>query len=73
VIVQAGQSDAGRDLAARTAEVLLLCATAPRRAFYSDRKARVAWALTGISQIMPGVLTVVGRTREGSGKFDWLG
>ena len=44
VIVQAGQSDAGRELAARTAEVLFTVAQdiEPARAFYADLKARVA-------------------------------
>ena len=44
VIVQAGQSDAGRELAARTAEVLFTVAQnlETARAFYADLKARVA-------------------------------
>ncbi len=43
VIVQAGQSEAGRELAARTAEVLFTVAQhlEPARAFYADLKARV--------------------------------
>jgi N-acetyl-S-(2-succino)cysteine monooxygenase len=77
VIVQAGQSDAGRDLAARTAEVLFTVQQqlAPAQAFYSDLKARVAkYGRSPDSlRIMPGVLTVVGRTREeAQEKFDRL-
>jgi FMN-dependent oxidoreductase (nitrilotriacetate monooxygenase family) len=77
VIVQAGQSDAGRELAARTAEVLFTVQQKiePAREFYADLKARVV--KYGRSQdsikIMPGVLTVVGRTRdEAQEKFDRL-
>src|SRR5215203_2041532 len=77
VIVQAGQSDAGRDLAARTAEVLFTVQQQlpPAQAFYSDLKARVAkYGRSPDSlRIMPGVLTVVGRTREeAQEKFDRL-
>ena len=77
VIVQAGQSDAGRELAARTAEVLFTVQQkiAPAREFYTDLKARVAkYGRSPDSiKIMPGVLTVVGRTRdEAQEKFDRL-
>ena len=77
VIVQAGQSDAGRELAARTAEVLFTVAQqiGPAREFYADLKARVGEVrpLAGLLKIMPGVLTVVGRTRdEAQEKFDRL-
>ena len=77
VIVQAGQSDAGRELAARTAEVLFTVAQKiePARAFYADLKARVAKCGRSPDslKIMPGVLTVVGRTREeAQEKFDAL-
>jgi FMN-dependent oxidoreductase (nitrilotriacetate monooxygenase family) len=77
VIVQAGQSDAGRELAARTAEVLFTVAQKldHARTFYSDLKALTA--KNGRSpdsiKIMPGVLTVIGRTREeAQEKFDRL-
>ena len=77
VIVQAGQSEDGRELAARTAEVLFTVAQnlEPARAFYADLKARVV--KNGRSpdslKIMPGVLTVVGRTRdEAKEKFERL-
>jgi alkanesulfonate monooxygenase len=77
VIVQAGQSDAGRELAARTAEVLFTVQQqlAPAKAFYADLKARVAKCGRSPDslKIMPGVLTVVGRTRdEAQEKFDRL-
>src|SRR3954452_11979563 len=77
VIVQAGQSEAGRDLAARTAEVLFTVQQqlAPAQAFYADLKARVARCgrAPDSLKIMPGVVTVVGRTRdEAQEKFDSL-
>ena len=77
VIVQAGQSEAGRELAARTAEVLFTVAQQlePARAFYTDLKARVAKCGRSPDslKIMPGVLTVVGRTRdEAQEKFERL-
>jgi alkanesulfonate monooxygenase len=77
VIVQAGQSEDGRELAARTAEVLFTVAQhlEPARAFYTDLKARVAKCGRSPDslKIMPGVLTVVGRTRdEAKDKFERL-
>ncbi|QAY96622.1 nitrilotriacetate monooxygenase [Methylovirgula ligni] len=68
VIVQAGSSDAGKDLAARTAEVVF---TAQRtlkegQAFYrslKDRMSKYGRAPDEL-KIMPGVFTVVGRTQE---------
>jgi alkanesulfonate monooxygenase len=68
VIVQAGQSDAGKDLAARTAEVLFTVAQNldAARKFYAELKALTAryGRSPNAIKIMPGVLTVVGRTRE---------
>ena len=77
VIVQAGQSDAGRELAARTAEVLFTVAQKldAARAFYADLKGLTAkYGRSPDSiKIMPGVLTVVGRSRdEAQEKFDRL-
>jgi len=77
VIVQAGQSDAGSEVAGRTAEVLFTVAQKlePAREFYNDLKARVVkYGRSPDSlKIMPGVLTVVGRTRdEAQEKFDRL-
>ncbi|MBM3526765.1 MAG: LLM class flavin-dependent oxidoreductase [Alphaproteobacteria bacterium] len=77
VIVQAGQSEAGLELAARTAEVLftvqLHLDTA--KAFYADLKARTikAGRSPDAIKVMPGVLTVIGRTRqEARDKFERL-
>ncbi len=77
VIVQAGQSDAGRDLAARTAEVLFTVQQKLEvaRELYADMKARTARAGRSPDsiKIMPGVLTVIGRTRdEAAEKFGKL-
>ena len=67
VMIQAGLSDDGRELAAETAEVLFtaLPSLADARKFYADVKGRMAKygrAPDGLS-IMPGVVTVIGRTR----------
>jgi alkanesulfonate monooxygenase len=77
VIVQAGQSEAGRDLAARTAEVLFTVAQNidAARTFYNELKALTAKCGRSPDsiKIMPGVLTVIGRTREEAReKFDRL-
>ena len=68
VIVQAGQSEAGLELAARTAEVLFTVSQnlAASKTFYSEVKARVARCGRSPDSIkvMPGVLTVVGQSRE---------
>jgi FMN-dependent oxidoreductase (nitrilotriacetate monooxygenase family) len=64
VMVQAGASDAGKDLAARTADVVFSAAQtlAESRAFYADLKARLP--RFGRSpddlKIMPGVSPIVG-------------
>ncbi|MPZ57489.1 MAG: NtaA/DmoA family FMN-dependent monooxygenase [Rhizobiales bacterium] len=77
VIVHAGQSDDGRDLAARYAEVIFAVQQEKDSAcaFYADIKARAA--RHGRSpdhvKIMPGVMTAVGRTRaEAEDKYDRL-
>ena len=68
VIVHAGQSEAGRELAAAIAEVIFTVQQDldEARSFYADMKARAQ--KHGRSpehmKIMPGVMTVVGRTRE---------
>jgi alkanesulfonate monooxygenase len=77
VIVQAGQSEAGLELAARTAEVLFTVSQnlETSRKFYADLKARTAKCgrSPGSIKVMPGVLTVVGRTRdEAKEKFEQL-
>lgn len=77
VIVQAGQSEAGLELAARTAEVLFTVSQnlEMSKKFYADLKARTAKCGRSPDSIkvMPGVLTVVGKTRdEAKAKFDRL-
>jgi FMN-dependent oxidoreductase (nitrilotriacetate monooxygenase family) len=77
VIVQAGQSDAGRELAARTAEVLFTVSQSldHARTFYNELKALTAkYGRSPDSiKIMPGVLTVIGRSRdEARDKFELL-
>lgn len=75
VVVQAGSSEVGRDLAARTAEVVFTAQTslASAQAFYADLKGRLA--AYGRSQdslkIMPGVLIVVAETEQAAkAKFE---
>ena len=68
VIVQAGASDAGRQIAAETAEVVFAAGGTieDARAFYADVKGRAARAgrdPEGI-KILPGCLVVVGETAE---------
>ena len=77
VIVQAGQSEDGRDLAAETAEVLFAVQQRiePAREFYADIKRRVAARGRAPESllIMPGVMPVIGRTHEeAEEKFDAL-
>jgi alkanesulfonate monooxygenase len=68
VIVQAGASEAGRQFAAETAEVIFGSSRTieEARAFYSDVKTRVTAAgrLPGHCKILPGALVVAGRTSE---------
>jgi FMN-dependent oxidoreductase (nitrilotriacetate monooxygenase family) len=75
VIVQAGSSETGRELAAETAEVVFTAQTslAKAQAFYADLKGRLA--KFGRSEdslkIMPGVFVVVGQsTAEAREKFE---
>lgn len=77
VIVQAGQSEAGLELAARTAEVLFTVQQHldTAQAFYADLKARTVKAgrAPDSIKVMPGVLTAIGRTRqEARDKFERL-
>ena len=68
VLVQAGASDTGRDLAARLAEMVFTAQTTfeQAREFYGDVMARLP--RFGRSQdevkVMPGIYPVVGRTRR---------
>ena len=77
VMVQAGASEDGRNLAAETAEVIFAATPTIEagRAFYSDIKARVAKFGRNPDhvKIMPGVSALVGRTEdEAQQKFDRL-
>jgi FMN-dependent oxidoreductase (nitrilotriacetate monooxygenase family) len=67
-VVQAGASEAGRDLAARTAEVIFVAHQTfdQAREFYGDIRHRAAQHgrdPDGI-KIMPGIFPIVGRTQE---------
>lgn len=66
VIVQAGASEAGRQFAAETAEVIFASSRTieDARAFYQDVKARVTAAGRSADhcKILPGALVTVGRT-----------
>lgn len=77
VVVQAGQSEDGRDLAAETAEVLFAVQQRiePARESYNDIKGRMAAKGRRPESllIMPGVMPVIGRTREeAEAKFEEL-
>jgi FMN-dependent oxidoreductase (nitrilotriacetate monooxygenase family) len=66
VVAQAGSSEAGRELAARTADVVFTAQTqlAPAQAFYADVKARAAryGRAPEDIKIMPGLTPVIGAT-----------
>src|ERR1700761_830083 len=77
VLVQAGASDTGRDLAARLAELVFTAQTTFEQAteFYSDVRARLPrfGRSDADIKIMPGIYPVVGRTEaEAQEKFDYL-
>jgi FMN-dependent oxidoreductase (nitrilotriacetate monooxygenase family) len=77
VIVHAGQSEAGRTLAAQSAEVVFSVEQdiGKAREFYADMKSRAARCGRSPQSIliMPGVLAVVGRTRaEADDRFAQL-
>ncbi|MFJ3046753.1 LLM class flavin-dependent oxidoreductase [Herbaspirillum chlorophenolicum] len=77
VIVQAGASEAGRDLAARTAEVVFVAHQTFDEAngFYADIKHRAAayGRAPEAIRIMPGIFPVVAPTRtEAEEKFQYL-
>lgn len=77
VIVQAGQSEAGRDFAAASAEVIFTTQQdlASARAFYADIKGRAEGKGRARSDIliMPGLAPYVGRTEaEARAKYDEL-
>jgi N-acetyl-S-(2-succino)cysteine monooxygenase len=68
VLVQAGASDDGRELAAQTAEVVFTAhpSIEPAKAFYADLKGRVARYGRNPDhlKILPGLSITVGRSRE---------
>jgi N-acetyl-S-(2-succino)cysteine monooxygenase len=77
VLVQAGSSEAGKALAARTADVIFTAqqTLADAVAFYADVKGRMAQygRDPGDLKIMPGVMPIVGRTEtEAREKFEAL-
>ena len=77
VVVQAGGSEAGRELAAATAEVVFTAqpSLAPAQAFYRDIKRRLAahGRTPDTLKIMPGLFAVVGRSQaEADDKFGTL-
>lgn len=75
VLVQAGSSETGRELAAQTAEVVFTAQTslASAQAFYADLKGRLGKYGRGEDElrIMPGVFVVVGASEaEAREKFE---
>jgi FMN-dependent oxidoreductase (nitrilotriacetate monooxygenase family) len=77
VVAQAGSSDAGRDLAARTADLVFTAqlSLGDAQDFYADVKARAAryGRAPDAIKILPGLTTIVGRTQaEADEKFAWL-
>jgi N-acetyl-S-(2-succino)cysteine monooxygenase len=77
VIVQAGQSEDGRDLAGETAEITFTVQQdlESGRAFYADIKRRAAayGRPPNAIVVMPGVMTVVGHTHaEAAAKYERL-
>jgi FMN-dependent oxidoreductase (nitrilotriacetate monooxygenase family) len=68
VIVQAGASDRGRDLAAATADVIYVAAPTIEegRAYYASVKGRLAafGRDPETLKIMPGLMAIIGRTRQ---------
>lgn len=77
VVVQAGASEAGRELAARTAEVIFVAHQTFEEAqdFYADIKGRLpAYGRAPDDvKIMPGIFPVIGRTQaEAEEKFEAL-
>ncbi|MGQ7938586.1 LLM class flavin-dependent oxidoreductase [Paraburkholderia sp. D1E] len=68
VVVQAGASEAGRELAAQTAEVIFVAHQTldEAQSFYRDVKGRLAkyGRAPDHLKIMPGIFPIVGRTQE---------
>ena len=77
VVAQAGSSEAGRELAARTADVVFTAQTqlAEAQAFYADMKRRLAryGRGPGALKVMPGLTPVIGATMaEAQARYDQL-
>ncbi|ATU93196.1 LLM class flavin-dependent oxidoreductase [Phyllobacterium zundukense] len=77
VMVQAGASDAGKNLAARTADVVFTAAQTLQEAqsYYADLKSRMPafGRQPGDLKILPGISPIVGRTEsEARQKYDAL-
>jgi len=77
VVAQAGSSEAGRDLAARTADVVFTAQTRidEAKSFYADIKSRAARYGRGPDdiKIMPGLTPVLGRTMaEARDNYEYL-
>jgi FMN-dependent oxidoreductase (nitrilotriacetate monooxygenase family) len=77
VVAQAGSSEPGKELAARTADVVFTAQTEldAAQAFYADVKARLAryGREPDDLKIMPGITPIVGRTmEEAQEKFQYL-
>ncbi len=77
VLVQAGSSDAGKDLAARTAEVVFTVQSTleAAQAFYRDLKNQASsyGRQPEEIKILPGLLPIIGRTQtEAQDKYDAL-
>jgi FMN-dependent oxidoreductase (nitrilotriacetate monooxygenase family) len=77
IVAQAGSSEVGRELAARTADLVFTAQLSvdDARDFYQDVKARAArhGRSPDALKIMPGLTTIVGRTQaEAEEKFQWL-
>ena len=77
VLVQAGSSEPGRELAAASAEVIFTAQNdiEMAREFYADVKARLArhGRAPDSLKVMPGMMPIVGRTaEEAQAKFDRL-
>ncbi|MFM0529733.1 LLM class flavin-dependent oxidoreductase [Paraburkholderia strydomiana] len=77
VVVQAGASEAGRELAAQTAEVIFVAHQTldEAKAFYRDVKGRLSryGRQPEHLKIMPGIFPIVGKTQqEAQDKFDAL-
>jgi FMN-dependent oxidoreductase (nitrilotriacetate monooxygenase family) len=77
VLVQAGSSEAGKEIAARTAEAIFTAhqSLESAQAFYADVKGRLAKYGRSADElkVLPGILAIVGRTEaEAQAKYQQL-